>query len=863
MQEHRGHVLVGLFGVVFALAALAFGFFFVREPAQTWWSARSWQTVPATLHATSGRGFPGGSLQGLEYRYESGGRKYSSRRVGFYDNYSGTSYDDYHRFMHERMREIYERNDPLVVWVNPRDPSQSVIDRNVNVKGMLMPLAVSGAMALAGLFFAWIGFASRAGTAPSPAARRQALRTKRPLAGSSRSFPKAAWVIAIFWNAIVGVMLASGLTPSAGVPVVVVWLVAGVFVAIGLGIAWYALTATLRYRRYRDVALDLDPYPATVGGGVAGRVTVPIAFDPHHRFKVVLSAARMDTGGNLSNDTTRRTMFHQETVATAAPAGEGTALRFRFSVPPEAPTSEGFGEPIQWTTDTADRVFLQWTVKLAADVPGVDLDEEFEIPVVRAEGAPAAAQDASAISTVLPEPETEPGGNPSFRYEREGSLVRIEQPPWRKPGKLTSPLNLLLGIAFCLPFSAVGVYLFTQHQWVMGAIFFLVGTGFIAAMLGYVAHALVAEVRPDGIRVVRSLLGVRLKDVSLARHEIAAIEAAAEAGQVGSTLTRKVRVRGQDGKAHIIAEFIPGQREALALRDLVASRLALGAAGRVGNAAVAEEPGHAQEAGHEGSRKAGFWVEAVIGLITIAFIAEAFYPFVKDRLFPPEPPRVVQQPPAPQPQPQPRPTPAQPLPPADKWDVAIDRGARSMDEGRQDEARQLFAQAIELARRDHGADDPREALAHYRMADSLRRTNERDAQVKSLVRALEIVEARSVAETKRALDGRRPPLDKEIAARYLGDVLWDLRRYAEAHPYYVKGWNYALEVDVSEAQRNVRRAQGAAGVMKTACTLGKWDLADQAMAELKERYASADPEAQRGLKYWIDTGEPRLKSRKC
>ena len=58
-------------------------------------------------------------------------------------------------------------------------------------------------------------------------------------------------------------------------------------------------------------------------------------------------------------------------------------------------------------------------------------------------------------------------------------------------------------------------------------------------------------------------------------------------------------------------------------------------------------------------------------------------------------------------------------------------------------------------------------------------------------------------------------------------------------------------------------ALSSAGVMKTACTQRQWDLADRAMAELKERYPSVDPETQKFLDYWIRTGEPRLKKRKC
>jgi hypothetical protein len=35
------------------------------------------------------------------------------------------------------------------------------------------------------------------------------------------------------------------------------------------------------------------------------------------------------------------------------------------------------------------------------------------------------------------------------------------------------------------------------------------------------------------------------------------------------------------------------------------------------------------------------------------------------------------------------------------------------------------------------------------------------------------------------------------------------------------------------------------------------------MAELKERIGKVEPAEQKRLEYWIRTGEPRLKARKC
>ena len=106
-------------------------------------------------------------------------------------------------------------------------------------------------------------------------------------------------------------------------------------------------------------------------------------------------------------------------------------------------------------------------------------------------------------------------------------------------------------------------------------------------------------------------------------------------------------------------------------------------------------------------------------------------------------------------------------------------------------------------------------------------------------------------------------IDKESVARELGDLLWDRQRTADAFAYYEKAYAAVAELDTTEDVRNDRFALASAGLMITSCTLQKWDLADKAMAELKQRYPTVSPGAQTRLKFWIDGGEPRLKARQC
>jgi hypothetical protein len=179
------------------------------------------------------------------------------------------------------------------------------------------------------------------------------------------------------------------------------------------------------------------------------------------------------------------------------------------------------------------------------------------------------------------------------------------------------------------------------------------------------------------------------------------------------------------------------------------------------------------------------------------------------------------------------------------------------------EAEQELRQILSDVEREASPGHPFAGLLHYHLAmihGNQRRMADREAELK---RALEIFEGQPVNVVKAELGPMGWTLDREIVARDLGDLLWGQRRPADAYGYYEKAYAAAAELDTSEPVRNDRLALSAAGVMVTACTLQKWDVAEKAMAELRWRYLAASPGIQPKLKYWIDSGEPRLTARNC
>jgi tetratricopeptide (TPR) repeat protein len=810
----------------------------------------------------------------------------------------------------------------------------------------------------------------------------------RALRGSSRGFPWFALLAAVFWNGMVGLMLSTGMRPARGVSPLVVYLAAGAFVLVGLALVWWLLKSLARHRRFRGVMLYLDQHPAVAGGAVAGSLPVPIAFDPAHRYRVTLRAtehAASLSGGKIH--TTMRTLFEEEGSVRAEPAGGGTRLRFSCALPAEAPASQGYGASLTWTTNTVDRVYLQWHLNFTAEVPGIDLDEGFEVNVTRS-GVPLAAKapvtEASAAGTPLPA-----GHNPAFQYERAGERVRIAQPAWKKPGNIGSAWNVLLGVGTGLLFAGVGVFLLGIREWLIGGAFFGVGALCVVGVVAYLAHALAVEVNPDGLRIVRSIGGVVFKDVTIHRAHVAAIEAAAEsdAQPHGSALARSVRVRARDGSVHTIAEMLPRQQDAVALRNLVAARLALGAEARVGSAAVAQPT----IPGPERKKSASFkWAG---GLVVVAVVAYQAWPFARTMLFSeraqPQPKLAPAGPeatnvgagypaqyvrvtgkgfraeahgadlhirigevrleptgkiPAPRYQslgisvsrragnryqdagsasnPEARGDLARPevlrdqvfvvrgaaahcaqggceaqlvlvvqsgansayaestgmaaLPvsatreiaapaeaPPKYWDTHLNRASAAVQQGRTEEGMRLFGETLAFVQKNFGADHPIEAYVLVRKAAMHQRVNDAAGREQALLRALAILERHPAPEAKRAIGAGGDWMDKEMVARELGDLYWERRRYADALAHYRRAYDSVPELDTTDYSRNLKLAFDSAGIMATACVLGQWDLADRAMAELKRRYAQVRPESQRKLKYWIDTGEPRLQARRC
>lgn len=187
----------------------------------------------------------------------------------------------------------------------------------------------------------------------------------------------AHWVGALIWNGLslpilVGLWMEPGSWSQFPRPARLLYLAWAFF---GLFLLFRAVVATLRARRFRDVVLELDPFPGSIGGQVGGSVEIPVranaGIDARASLHCIHSFLRSEGDGDPRR---REVLWSREVAPEVERSSGGSRLRFVFDVPDEDLPESG-------PAAADDRRF--WAVRVVASLPGADLDRIFEVPVYR------------------------------------------------------------------------------------------------------------------------------------------------------------------------------------------------------------------------------------------------------------------------------------------------------------------------------------------------------------------------------------------------------------------------------------------------------------------------------------------------
>ena len=504
-----------------------------------------------------------------DYTYHYGGQKFSNDRVaiaGGADNIS-----DYQQDMGRRLSGIQNRGESLVIYVNPDRPSDSIIDRSIRW-GMIgfksIFLFTFGGVGLGLMIFVLRAPQEKDLSAPeirdTPWLANDNWRTA-VVKSDSKATMWGSWAFAAFWNLVsapLPFVIYTEVTEKNNMPA----LLGLMFPLVGIGLISWAVKRTLEWRRFGPAPVRLDPYPGSVGGHVGGTIDVNLPFDASSQFSLTLTNLHSYVSGSGKNRSRKESAEWQDTqLAHVSSGATGSRLSFRFDVPENLAISDA---------DQSEDSYYIWRLNLKADLPGVDIDRDYEIPVY------ATGESSAALSEFsIKQARTEQNKMDIQALEK---LVSISYGAAGRAMRYPMGRNLLSGLGGLVIgsiFSGVGWYLINyEGHPLMGGVCGLIGLIIVLSAFYFVLNSL--EVLQDGgdIRSVRRILGIPVKRDRMRRADFVSFKKKASSKtQSGKQHVVYYTVSAVDGSGQsmLVGEGFRGASQADAAADLIARQFGL------------------------------------------------------------------------------------------------------------------------------------------------------------------------------------------------------------------------------------------------------------------------------------------------
>ena len=561
----KGKILVSLFALPFAGVGV-WMLWSVSSTLYDAWQMEDWVQVEATLTAAGYETHSGDDSQTYEayarYTYEYGGRSYSGDRVGIASG--ADNIGSYQRKIGRNLQRAHSQGERILVYVNPDEPSQSVIDRGVRwglIGFKMIFVVVFGGVGFGLLIFVWRAPKEKDEADPQYADKPWLLNDDWQTAtvrSGSRMAMWGAWAFTIVWNAISAAMpyLAYREVTENGNWIALLMLL---FPLVGISLLAWAIQRTMEWRRFGPAPVTLDPFPGSIGGHVGGTIDLNLPFDPNAKFELTLTNIHSYHSGSGKNRSQKeKAKWQDRIVAHAEPGGKGTRLTFRFDVP----------EGLHASDTEQDDNYYQWRLNLAAELPGTDLDRSYEIPVY------ATGMQSRFLSSRAVE---------SARREQgvldDESVRKLVNLGYGAVGKrMYYPMGRYLsssigGFLVGTIFAGAGWYLIAEEgQRIFGGIFGGVGTLIALWCLYMILNSLEVAQTSTGVMIVRRLLGIPIKRTELRSDAIVDIVKYTNfQTQSGGKhiIYYKIHAIDREGKKHIIGEGFKGESQANAAIALI------------------------------------------------------------------------------------------------------------------------------------------------------------------------------------------------------------------------------------------------------------------------------------------------------
>jgi len=369
----------------------------------TWAGMQTWEEAPARILHSELKSHSGSDSTtyraAAKYEYTYGGRNYTGSRVSLHGGA-----DNIGKFQRRTARELskYKKSGkPFRCYVNPRNPSQSVLYRHLRLE----MLAFKGMFALV---FGGVGFGFFIAALRGYKKQRlvQDLKKEHPSQpwlyneewrdGRIRSSTKGIMIFSLlfslFWNSV-SIPLAILLVPGILEEKNLVGLLILVFPFAGICLVAWAVRNFLQWRKYGDSIFEMDSIPGVIGGALGGHILTTVNIKPEGGFHLTLSCIHRTVSRSGKSRSTKESVLWQDTRVMMREELEydltRSSIPVLFAIPYDSrETNE---------ENSSDAVF--WRLDVNASVPGVDYKSSFKVPVFKTEeSSPDFVPDERSVS---------------------------------------------------------------------------------------------------------------------------------------------------------------------------------------------------------------------------------------------------------------------------------------------------------------------------------------------------------------------------------------------------------------------------------------------------------------------------------
>lgn len=503
------------------------------------------------------------------YTYEFHGQRFSGSRVwlsGGADNIGS-----YQTRTGNQLRDALRDKRPITVYVNPAVPGESIIDRELRwamIGFRLIFVLLFGGVGLGLMIFIFRAPREKDLSDPrfvdSPWLANDDWQAST-IRSDSKSTMYVTWGFAAVWNLI-----------SAPLPFAIygevlekenyLALVGLLFPLVGAGLLIWAIGRTREWRRFGPTPVTLDPFPGSIGGHVGGTIDVRLPYDAGNRARVTLT--NLDSymsGSGKDRSRKEKALWQDSQFAQLLPGSAGTRLTFRFDVPEDTAESDA---------DQGSDSYHLWRLNISAELPGADLDRDFEIPVY---ATATASREISARAFDRAHAENqatyEQAASGRFRVTYAGPGKELLYPMGRNA--LSSLGGVLVGGIFA---AAGGFLVIAEGERFIGGVFALVGGLIFLASLYMLLNSLHVRAEAGQVHSVRRILGIPIRRRSLRADQIQRISKdSTMQTQSGRRHVMHYSIYAHDAAAQKIClgEGFTGESEANAAIRLIARELSV------------------------------------------------------------------------------------------------------------------------------------------------------------------------------------------------------------------------------------------------------------------------------------------------